>query len=191
MASGSPMRTSIGFYSVARWPVRRTESITRLQTSAPDLWEVQGWRLRFGQPRRVPQTLGDRARPSRPPHSWCRHPSWLIWRRLTPGTMEYVRTLTPDALDAAIDGERTCGAILRHLVHPQETNHHGPGRTTCAASRIRVGTSPLGPAWSSVKPYTRGRPSSARIVLMISRTVSGYGLYSSSNSDSSRLLSMR
>jgi uncharacterized damage-inducible protein DinB len=39
-------------------------------------------------------------------------------------TMEYVRTLTPNALDAAIDGERTCGAMLRHLV-THKNNHHG------------------------------------------------------------------
>ena len=117
----APHANSIGFIL---WHVARAEDrvITRLQPAAPDLWEAQGWRMRFGQPAESPDP-GDRpglhALPIPGVDTLVAYLEAAYAR-----TMEYVRTLTPNALDAAIDGERTCGAMLRHLV-THKNNHHG------------------------------------------------------------------
>ncbi len=119
--SPAPHANNIGFIL---WHVARAEDrvISRLQPSAPDLWEAQGWRQRFGQPAESTDP-GDR-----PGLHELSIPGIDVLvgylEAAYARTMEYVKTLTPDVLDEAIDEERTRGALLRHLV-THKNNHHG------------------------------------------------------------------
>ena len=131
-----------------------------MQPSVPELWEAQGWRLRFGQPAESPDP-GDRpglhALPIPGMNTFVAYLEAAYTR-----TMEYVKTLTPETLDEAIDGERTCGAMLRHLV-THKNNHHGqidylrglqdpawdlpPGTGMVPAVSLTPGATPLRRGW--------------------------------------------
>jgi uncharacterized damage-inducible protein DinB len=120
----SPHANNIGFIL---WHVARGEDnrISTLWGKRPALWVSEGWYERFAQPVDAPapgDRMGLRSLPI---------PSLAVLTDYVKAahqqTLDFLTTLTADALDVAPDPsqpERTVAAALRHLV-THKNNHHG------------------------------------------------------------------